>query len=479
MANSENCQMFCSIISSIDENFVMGVDNTLAYKSSKDLKSFSKFTRQADMIVMGRKTWESLPIQPLPGRKNVIISTTLKNSDNLIQIYPNLEELFNNETGNICFIGGAKIFDLLYRNYPHYIDIIRITKFESFIIPELNNNLVYFPSKILENFIIINKDSYQDNVKVTYLDKDVVMKIEYTEYMSTNKNRVDSIPSEVAYLNLMRNLLLCPLRTTRNGNVRSLFSNRLKYDCRDGKIPLLTTKKVAWKAIIKELLWFIKGDTNNNHLIQEGVHIWDGNSSRQFLDNRGLNHYKDGDCGPIYGFQWRHFGAQYKGFDETYTGTGVDQLEQATQDLLTDPYSRRIIISAWNVSDLDKMCLPPCHVMMQFYVDLDGLLSLQFYQRSMDCFLGAPFNMASYSVLLHMMAQRVNKKPGFVYHIVGDYHIYENHEKAVREQLCNPVLEPPTLSIKNCYHNWNDYKIDDFEVIGYISAGKISAPMSA
>ena len=341
------------------------------------------------------------------------------------------------------------------------------------------NQFISFPKDLLENFTIINKDTYEDNVKVSFLEKDVVMKIEYTEYMQMNKNRLDSVPSEVAYLHLMRNLLQCPLRTTRNGNVRSLFSNRLKYDCRDGKLPLLTTKKVAWKTVIKELLWFIKGDTNNNNLIEEGVHIWDGNSSREFLDNRGLNHYKDGDCGPIYGFQWRHFGAQYKGFDEAYTGTGIDQLEQVTQDLMNDPYSRRIIISAWNVFDLDKMCLPPCHVMMQFYVDFDGLLSLQFYQRSMDCFLGAPFNMASYSVLLHMMAQRVGKKPGYVYHIIGDYHIYENHENAVREQLRNPVLEPPTLLIKNVYDNWNDYKIDDFELVGYISAGKISALMSA
>ena len=190
-------------------------------------------------------------------------------------------------------------------------------------------------------------------------------------------------------------------------------------------------------------------------------------------------HYENGDCGPIYGFQWRHFGAMYEGFDMDYGGKGIDQLEQATNDLMLDPYSRRIIISAWNVSDLSKMCLPPCHVMMQFYVDADDLLSLQFYQRSMDCFLGAPFNMASYSVLLHMMAQKVGKKAGFVYHVIGDYHIYEDHEKAIREQLRNPVLTSPTLTIKNNHKNWEEYTIDDFELVGYVSAGKIAAPMSA
>ena len=146
---------------------------------------------------------------------------------------------------------------------------------------------------------------------------------------------------------------------------------------------------------------------------------------------------------------------------------------------MTDPYSRRIIISAWNASDLNEMCLPPCHVMMQFYVDSDGFLSLQFYQRSMDCFLGAPFNMASYAVLLHIMAQKVGKRTGYVYHVIGDYHIYQDHENAIREQLRNPVLEAPKILIKQLHPNWDDFKVDDFEVIGYVSAGKIAAPMSA
>ena len=243
---------FCSIITSIDVGFLMGVGNDLAYKCSKDLKTFSKLTRKADMIVMGRKTWDSLPTKPLPGRKNVIISKSLEIISNIsdkstadVKVYKSLEDLFENESGHLCFIGGAKIFHLLYTNYPHYIDLIRITKFESAMTLEekksekYENNLVYFPKELLQNFTIINKETYTDKVKVAYSlnEEEVEMTIEYMEYMPISKNRMDLVPSEVAYLQLMRNLLQCPLRDTRNGKVRSLFSNKLKYDCRDGKIP--------------------------------------------------------------------------------------------------------------------------------------------------------------------------------------------------------------------------------------------------
>ena len=476
--------MFCSIVISIDNDFLMGIGNNLVYRSSKDLKNFSKITKQAGTIVMGRKTWDSLPIKPLPGRKNIIISRSmqLEEQNPNVEIYSNLEDLFNQseDSSHLCFIGGYEILQTLYNNYPHYIDLIRLTRFNNHGLDHALPNSIYFPQKILEDFMILNKDIYTDTVQVYYQNNEsVCMNIEYIEYIPKSKNRIAELSGELQYLHMMRELLQCPLRDTRNGAVRSKFGYKLKYDCRNGKIPLLTTKKVAWKTVIKELLWFLQGNTNNKDLKRTNVHIWDLNSTREFLDSRGLTDYEEDDCGPIYGFQWRHFGAEYKGHGANYAGEGIDQLELATNELLLNPFSRRIVISAWNASDLTKMCLPPCHVLMQFYIDDEGLLSLQFYQRSMDCFLGAPFNMASYAVLLHIMAQKVGKKTGWLHHVVGDYHIYANHEDAIRTQLRNPILESPTLNIKCDASDWNDYSIDDFELVGYSSAGKISAPMSA
>jgi thymidylate synthase len=235
---------------------------------------------------------------------------------------------------------------------------------------------------------------------------------------------------------------------------------------------------MAWKTCVKELLWFIRGDTDNKILQDQKVGIWNGNSTREFLDSRGLTHRRVGDLGPVYGFQWRHFGAKYVDCDSDYSGQGVDQLEMCVDMLKNDKYSRRIIMSAWNPPDLDKSALPACHVLIQWYVDSNDKLWLQFYQRSADMFLGVPFNMFSYAIFLHMMSAKTGIAPGGVVHSIGDAHIYADHKDAVMEQLKNPILDQPKIKI-NFKDNWADYDITDFELIDYKSAGKISAPMSA
>ena len=283
---------------------------------------------------------------------------------------------------------------------------------------------------------------------------------------------------ETQYLALLQNLLDSKERQTRNSQTLSSFGKRIVIDMKDDTVPLLTTKRMAWKTIIRELLWFVRGDTDNQKLIDEKVYIWTGNSSRQFLDSRGLINREVNDLGPIYGFQWRHSGATYKDCHTSYKGQGVDQLEYCRKLIIDDPTSRRIIFTAWNTIDIPKMALPPCHILGQWYVD-DDKLSLQVYQRSGDAFLGVPFNLFSYSVLLYMMAHLTNKKVGALFYILGDAHIYEKHIDVVKMQLSQPIHNPPTFKIVKECKCWEDFTLDCFELIDYEYGQSLKAEMVA
>lgn len=253
--------------------------------------------------------------------------------------------------------------------------------------------------------------------------------------------------------------------------------------------PILTTKQVAWKSCLRELLWFCRGDTDARHLQAQGVKIWDGNSSRAFLDARGLAHYPEGDIGPGYGFQWRHFGASYETCESVNSETGgVDQLNHVLHLLKTDPYSRRIFMSAWNPVDLKSMALPPCHVSAQFYVDAnDNGLSCHVYQRSVDCFLGLPFNLLSYATLTYLLAKKAGNGlyPKELVISMGDVHIYKDHMDAVREQLSRSVIQEPhklsSLIIQESAveKSWESLTLeDDIILSNYHHYGPIKAPMS-
>ena len=200
----------------------------------------------------------------------------------------------------------------------------------------------------------------------------------------------------------------------------------MRFDLTNNKIPLITTKKLAWKTCLKELLWFISGSTDNKILKQNNVKIWNDNASRDFLDSRGLHNLEEDDLGPIYGHQWRFFNAEYKNCSTDYNGKGVDQLKNII-DSLNDPNnrnSRRLLLSAWNPQQLDQMALPPCHVLMQFNVFDNDKLSVALYQRSGDMGLGVPFNIASYAFLTHLIAHHCNLKPVEFIHFLGNIHIY-------------------------------------------------------
>ena len=260
------------------------------------------------------------------------------------------------------------------------------------------------------------------------------------------------------YLDLMRHVLENGTRKTdRTGTgTLSVFGHQMRFDLSQG-FPLLTTKKLHLRSIIYELLWFLNGETNTRYLKDNGVSIWD-----EWAD-------ANGDLGPIYGYQWRHW--------PTPDGGQIDQIEQVLKQLRDTPDSRRMIVSAWNVGEIPRMKLPPCHAFFQFYV-ADGKLSCQMYQRSADIFLGVPFNIASYALLTHMFAQQAGYDAGEFVWTGGDCHLYSNHLDQVREQLSRTPYAQPQLNIARKPASIFDYRFEDFEIVGYQAHPHIKAPVA-
>lgn len=249
------------------------------------------------------------------------------------------------------------------------------------------------------------------------------------------------------YLDLLKRILD---EGTRKGDrtgtgTLSVFGNQMRFNLEDG-FPLLTTKKLHLKSIIYELLWFLRGDTNVRYLQEHGVRIWN-----EWADT-------EGELGPVYGHQWRSW--------PDYNGGNIDQIANVVNQLKHNPDSRRMIVSAWNVAEVDSMALPPCHTMFQFYV-ADGRLSLQLYQRSADTFLGVPFNIASYALLLQMMAQVTGYRPGDFIHTTGDTHLYLNHLDQARLQLTRTPRQLPVMKINPDVKSLFDFQYEDFELEGY------------
>ena len=260
------------------------------------------------------------------------------------------------------------------------------------------------------------------------------------------------------YLDLMRHVLdHGHHKSDRTGTgTISVFGQQMRFDLAAG-FPLVTTKKCHLKSILHELLWFLKGDTNIQYLKDNGVRIWD-----EWAD-------ENGELGPVYGYQWRSW--------PTPDGRHIDQISQVIDQIKRTPDSRRLIVSAWNVADIDKMKLPPCHAFFQFYV-ADGKLSCQLYQRSADIFLGVPFNIASYALLTLMVAQVCGLKPGDFVHTLGDAHLYLNHLDQTREQLARAPRPLPTMKLNPAVQNIFDFKFEDFALEGYDPHPAIKAPVA-
>ena len=300
--------------------------------------------------------------------------------------------------------------------------------------------------------------------------------------INKHKNRDLSQPKheEYQYLNLLKDIIdEGSMEEGRNGNTKTVIGTAMRFSLENGKIPILTTKKTAWKTCLKELLWFISGSTDNGVLQKQKVKIWDANANNDFKRKQGIWYEDENDLGPIYGHQWRHFNAPYYTSKFNYKGMGVDQLNKVVLDLKNDKYSRRNIMCAWNPCQLNEMALPPCHVLSQFHVVDEDKLICTLYQRSADVGLGLPFNIASYSFLTHILAHHCGLKAAELIHFIGNAHIYEEHVEPLKKQLENEPELYPALRIKEKRENIDDYQVDDFVISGYVSHKKINMKMRA
>ena len=488
-------------IACLAANRSIGYNNNLIYSIKKELLNFKKITLDTNIslmtnaVVMGRKTFESLP-KLLPNRLNCVITKSVINKDleiNNLKYFNSIESCLdylnkNIEIEKIFIIGGESIYKYCFEKKYYSKLILTIISNH-----KINYGDTFFPSFNLKDYHLINSDELS-NISAIQLKDNVNLKLDYTVYYLQHRDTIDIGKNslifklfnheENQYLDILKKVYKNgSFRSTRNANTISKFGVKMSFDVSEN-FPLLTTKKVYWKGVLKELLWFIKGETDSKKLSNDGVRIWNGNSSREFLDKIGLSHNREGDCGPIYGFQWRHFNAEYKGPDKDYTGQGIDQLQNIIDLINNDPMSRRMYLTAWNPCQLNEMALPPCHISYQFYVEIDRetrekKLSCMMYQRSGDLFLGVPFNIASTAALTYIIANITNCKPDSINIVIGDAHIYETHIKQVETQLSRTPKNFPKLVITKKFNDLDDIEYTDFSIKEYNCHPTIKAKMVA
>jgi dihydrofolate reductase/thymidylate synthase len=450
------------IIVAIESNSGIGKNNSLPWDLKKDLRHFSEITK-GNVVIMGKHTWLSIPEKhkPLKDRINIVISSSLEIKNTDVKVFKSindaLEYTYTINCNDVYFIGGNKIYkEVIDKNLYDGIYLTQIyKKFECD---------TFFPN-FCKNNIISESEIYEEN--------NISFQFKYY------KNNFSFNSEESQYTNIIKEIL-------NNGNeksdrtgtgTKSLFGKTMRFDLSNGKIPLLTTKRVFWRGVAEELLWFISGNTNAKILQDKNIHIWDGNGSKEYLSSIGLGHREEGDLGEVYGFQWRHYGAEYKTMNDNYDGQGIDQLLNLIETIKTNPNDRRMIITAWNPSALKNMSLPPCHLLSQFYVN-DNKLSCQMYQRSADMGLGVPFNIASYSLLTCLIAHCTDLEPGEFIHIIGDAHIYKNHIDPLKEQLKREPREFPTIKINTENKDITKFLYEDLVIENYKPYKSIKMKMS-
>lgn len=444
----------------------IGFQGTMPWNIREELLHFRQTTcgTGKNTVIMGRRTWDSLPVpnRPLKNRKNIVISRdpllTFPGAHHALSLTHALAMASENAQGEIFVIGGGSVYAEAIQ-HPQCVKIHR-----SLLEPLAGQEWkcdTFFPSLdrfTMAHHTIIRRETYRFHAQVWI-------------------PRV--INFEQQYLDLVYGILYSGrAKEDRTGTgTLSVFGPKIRMDLRNHQFPLLTTKHMFIRGIFEELKWFLAGHTDAKLLAAKNVHIWDANGSREALDRQGLVTREEGDLGPIYGFQWRHFGAEYKDCHTDYTGQGVDQLQKVVEDLKTQPHSRRILMSAWNPRDLAQMALPPCHCLCQFYVNR-GELCCQMYQRSGDVGLGVPFNMASYALLTIMLAHVCGLEPGELHLVLGDAHVYMNHVEALKEQVCRDIRTPPKLFIKRAVTRVEDFVWEDFELTDYHPHESIAMPLS-
>lgn len=462
-----------NIIVAVDKNGGISKNGEIPWNYPEDMRFFRSATmgQGKNVVIMGRKTYMSIPeeFRPLKNRHCVIISNTLKQEEHpQISIYKTLLEALKGvgsqkkSYDEVFIAGGEVVYNQVLKHYLYLCDKIFVTKLKS--IYECDQ---FFNMNQVEKF-----DLFSDPIK----SKD------FTRYVYIPKVKHD----EYQYLDLLcKTLEFGERKSDRTGyGTLSLFGERMVFDIRN-TIPVLTTKKVWIRAVIEELLFFISGKSDTKLLEAKGIDIWKGNTRSDKLRELGLN-YEEGDMGPGYSHQLRHCGAEYRGANEDYTGQGFDQLQYVINTIKTDPNSRRIIINYWNPCQLDQMALTPCHILVQFNTCLtsdDGekWLDCSVYQRSMDSFLGCPFNIASYSILTYMVGFLTGYKPRKLVYNVGDFHIYTNHVEQVKKQIKRMPRPFPSLTFRRQdeIKSIDDFKGDDFIIENYEPCSGIKAEMNA
>jgi thymidylate synthase/dihydrofolate reductase len=446
------------LIVAVDENMGIGRDGGIPWKCSGDMANFRRVTSDS-VLVMGRKTCETLPrLNTSDGR--IICCLTRGNPDttswnNDVTVIHDIGDI-PFETDRVIIAGGADIYSMCVgRKMRIHLSIIKG---------------VYDCDRFLSREIL---DGYEAVSVTRYEDYDY-----YVLERAPN-------PGESQYLKLMGDVLNTGSdREGRNGGVRSVFGGSMTFDLRDG-FPLLTTKKMFLRGIVEELLFFLRGDTDSSILSNKKVRIWEGNTSKSFIEGRGLP-YAEGVMGPMYGYQWRSFNRDYVlgegGTPDDSIKGGIDQLANVVKLIREDPHSRRILLTTYNPAQADEGVLYPCHsIINQFYVDGD-YLDMSCYNRSQDLFLGTPYNIASSSLMLLIISQMTGLKPGRFILNTGDTHIYESHLQVADLQLKRIPFIRPTISINRELKDLEDLKeltFADFYLNGYEFHPSLKADMVA
>lgn len=501
------------VVVAATENMGIGKDGKLPWRLPSDLSFFKNITTttsdhgKRNAVLMGRKTWESIPAEhrPLPGRLNVVLTRSgsfdIATVENVIicgSITSALELLAASpyclSIEKVFVIGGGEILREAL-NAPE-CDAIHITEIETNVecdtfMPAIDKSMFqpwYSSFPVVENSLRYSFTSYvrvRSSTESPIDQNNGLDSHKKPDFSNFEAKKFSFLPKEIferheeyLYLNLVQEIISDGIpKDDRTGTgTLSRFGCQMRYNLRK-TFPLLTTKKVFWRGVVEELLWFISGSTNAKVLQEKGIHIWDGNASRDYLDSIGLREREEGDLGPVYGFQWRHFGARYTDMHADYTGQGFDQLLDVINKIKNNPDDRRIILSAWNPSDLKLMALPPCHMFAQFYV-ANGELSCQMYQRSADMGLGVPFNIASYALLTCMIAHVCGLARGDFIHVIGDAHVYRTHVRPLQEQLQKLPKPFPILKINPEKKDIDSFVADDFELTGYDPHEKIAMKMA-
>lgn len=467
----------------VPEDMAFFKDITTNLRAKRALPSLEGNAKH-NAVVLGRKTWASVPAQfrPLPNRLNVVLSRTATKEALLAQLP---EERRGEAAKGLLVLNGGLAEALEVLAHPPYaamVETVYCIGGAQIYAEALQSPCVQSLHAVHLTRIDLSDPSC--TCRFQFPPEDTSHEIEWKRETSSGllRSRHESgvgytfekyVPrntEEEQYLDLIRRIITNGVvKDDRTGvGTISLFGAQMRFSLKRNQLPLLTTKRVFWRGVCEELIWFLRGETNAKLLSEKGVHIWDENGSRAFLDSRGLVDNEEMDLGPVYGFQWRHFGASYTNHKANYDGEGVDQIKFIVETLKKNPNDRRMIFTAWNPSALHKMALPPCHLLGQFYVNPNtNELSCMLYQRSCDMGLGVPFNIASYALLTILIAKATGLKPGELIHTLGDAHVYTNHVKALQEQLKRTPRAFPKLIFHKEHQFLEDYEACDMEVIDY------------